>query len=188
MKRHAPTLSSEPLLELPTIYEQLAITRHPYFESLTSATTNTTGISTLGGVWDLSGTISGGRVDGRINRLEVDAGLGDNVSLLWIGIADDEHISGTYDPVAECGDGTVIDSADTSIVSTTMETDFVNDATMQYRFSVPLSDFASTTNDFIGRHVILIRAKVDSGTEVGIRASTGWWSSPTPGDIHNLHD
>jgi hypothetical protein len=182
LKRHDPTFTAEPLLELPTIYERLAITRHPYFESLTSSSSSTTGVSALGGTWNLTGTISGGTVDGRINRFTLGAGTGDEIQEIWIGIVDGEHISGSYDCVAECGDGTVIDSADTSVVSTTMETDFVNDATLQYRFSVDLSDFSAAVDEYIGRHLILMRCKTDASTEIAIRASASWHASPAASD------
>jgi hypothetical protein len=182
LKRHDPTLTAEPLMELPSIRELIAITRHPYFESLSSSSSSTTGISTLGGAWNLSGTISGGTVDGRINRFTIAAGeVNEEINMLWIGITDGEHISGAYDPVAECGSGTDID-ADTSVVGTTMETTFTADADLIYRFSVTLEQFGSTTDEFIGRHLLLLRCKTDASTEIGIRASSTYFDSPGVAD------
>jgi hypothetical protein len=182
-KRHQPSLTDDPLMELSTIRESLAITRHPYFESVTAATSSTTGISTLGGTWDLSGTISGGTIDGRINRFTMGAGAGDEIKRLWLGITDSPHIAGSYDPVAECGDGNVID-ADTSIVSTTMETDFV-DETLKYRFSVRLGDFADP-QELVGRHLVLLRCQNDSGTASAVRLSTSWFVSPSASDSRQV--
>jgi hypothetical protein len=183
-KRHQPSLTDDPLMELATIRESLAITRHPYFESVTAATSSTSGISTLGGTWDLSGTISGGTIDGRINRFTMGAGAGDEIKRLWIGITDSPHIAGSYDPVAECGDGNVID-ADTSVVGTTMVTTFHTDATLSYRFSVRLSDFADP-QELVGRHLVLLRCKNDSGTASAVRLSTSWFVSPSVSDSRQV--
>jgi hypothetical protein len=102
-KNHQPGLTDDPLMELSTIREQLAITRHPYFESVSASTDSTSGISALGGVWDLTGSISGGTIDARINKMTIGSSNSEEFKRYWVGITDSPHITTTYDPVAECG-------------------------------------------------------------------------------------
>jgi hypothetical protein len=179
-KSHQPGLTDDPLMELSTIRELLAITRHPYFESVTHTSNNTTGISSLGGEWDLSGSVSGGTIDGRINRVIMGAPSGTEYKKVWIGIVDSPYASASYDPVAECGDGTT--GTDTTVSGTTMVTAFV-DTSLTHRFSVQIADFGtSDATDLVGRHLVLLRCINGSGTSSAVRLSTSMFSSPATTD------
>jgi hypothetical protein len=182
-KNHQPGLTDDPLMELSTIREQLAITRHPYFESVSASTDSTSGISALGGVWDLTGSISGGTIDARINKMTIGSSNSEEFKRYWVGITDSPHITTTYDPVAECGDGTT--GTDTTVSGSTMVTAFV-DTSLTHRFSVELADFGSPANNLIGRHLVLLRCKNAVGTASAIRMSTSFFSPPSASESRQV--
>jgi hypothetical protein len=175
-------------------YFDMAITRDRAWESVTASTANLAAtIDTLGGEWDVSGSISGGRLDSRLEALRYIVQSGDGpYERAWIGIKPLRYGTTNFGTLFECEDSTMLEAGTTSVVDASAsggdiaETDFDTGAgtAMTFRFSYQFVVTGSGDEDQAGNYHILLRARVtNADTKAGIRLSTGF-KSPTQADPH----
>ncbi|MCA9367160.1 hypothetical protein KC887_02705 [Candidatus Kaiserbacteria bacterium] len=169
----------------------LSFTTDGSSEEDTAQTASTSALSCLGGVWNLSGSISGGRVNGRIDKLLVEP-QSSTVNKMWIGVRPLRELSGSftaaYDTTALTGTGVTTTADANSRSGSYSNVSFSGGEDMILRFSN--RDFGSGSQNYIGRFLILLRCRVSSsGTICNIRASTSLQvsgSDPTYNDPLNL--
>lgn len=161
---------------------QLAITRDREWEAVTDTTVTTTDISGMGGKWDLTAT-TGGHVDGRITSLKLSDFAG-GTNKIWCGIHNPrigvEFDNDRWSPVLNLDD--IYTGSDTTVVSSggglsgnVVETTFATVPDWAFRAYSLLhdnspSDVAHARSN-IGRWLVLLRARVESATEVMVRAT-----------------
>jgi len=169
---------------------RIAITHHPYWEK-TSATSaaGSTGISVLGGAADHTTTDVVGDVPARLYALRLyGAGAGDLFRKYWIGFRSENKVDGPQNFTAlwelEDGSGNGTDCAATTDATaspggggnTKMQCDFSVDTGWAFRCSLSWDTITSGANrdDFAGTFLLLLRAKVDTGTaQVKVDCSFG---------------
>lgn len=165
---------------------QLVITRHISYEEVEAQTVTASGVSLGAGTWDLTATLLGGRVDGRIKSLRITPAGTATYDRAWIGFRRPREGVADFDPVLECEDGTAVATGVASAADATassgfaMRTDFTlgPGAAMAYRFQYALSDTGATNLDhYVGRYMLLHRYRLSaSGSVVGLRASLSYTS------------
>lgn len=158
---------------------RLALTLHRGFEAITALTSGPTQTTDYGGYLYFSGDLSGGTLDSRIDEMTIKPLL-NSYNKMWIGLRPViEGLSSGFNGRLECEAGTGI--TDTSSVADgtasatfKMQTTFATDETMAYRFYMKLTDTGGVDPyNYIGRYLILMRAKVSAGT-IGVRIGTSW--------------
>jgi hypothetical protein len=167
-------------------YFDIAITRHRAWEDVTATTANTAvTMDSLGGTWDLSGTVSGGRLDGRLETLRYTIGTG-TIERAWIGVKPLRYGTTNFRTLLECEDGAFPDTGTSSIVDATAsggdcaETDFDSGdgEAMSFRVSYRFVTTPAGDPDQAGNYHVLLRARVtNADTDVGIRLSVGMLAS-----------
>lgn len=175
---------------------RVAVEREPYWER-TSATTEveTGSLSTLGGVYDYTASPAAdvvGDVPARLNRLYAWES-GSNLSVLWAGFRSvNKHGSlASFDPCWGVSEGT--EDTDTSSVAdataqggTRVEVTFATEAGWARRGYDVMQIGDSSRPGEKGPFLMLLRAKVDAGTEADVKLvrfhvgvdDDGVWTEP----------
>jgi len=154
----------------------LTLQRHPFWEHLGWESKTFSTHTVWGGVKDLtSEAVYQGTAPARIVKVSITE-LSGNPTDLWVGIRPEREGHGDYDPLWEAEDGTIVDTTDTSSSADAgasggnqLECDFANDDTLIERFKITLNQ-AHSGDDFdhyIGRYLVLARAKVTGGSAIG---------------------
>jgi hypothetical protein len=148
-------------------------------------------ISTVGGMWDLSGTIIGGDTDGRIRVLKVTPrSASSNLAKMWVGIrplragigasGTSFFFNPTLDLKTQHSLGVTGVSNSTSESNTVdgqhMSDDFSGGTDLAFKFSYSLS---SSVGAFVGRYLVLLRCKITSGSGVCLARISTSFTSPT---------
>jgi hypothetical protein len=175
-------------LTLQQAFFDIAITRDVAWEDVSASSNEITSTKLwLGSQWDFSGSISGGRLPARIQRLRILNGSGNpgntTISRAWIGCRPKRYGT-TFTSLFECEDHTGVGADTTSQTDTnasgsgtnSSRTTFATEEGMAQRVGIPLSDY-SETNHLAGYYHAFLRCRVDNAdTQVGVRLSTSFWS------------
>jgi hypothetical protein len=158
---------------------RLAVTRHPYWENLDAVEdTFLVPVYEWGDVTDLTGLTEMGTAPARIIECQITPTSGDGaITETWLGFRANNQGFSEFNPLWELEDGT--NGTDTGDVSDATASGgynvtctFATDATLAERVSLSTNQaHAGTTNwdHFNGRYQVLLRAKVGSSTECGVR-------------------
>jgi hypothetical protein len=169
-------------------YFDIAITRHFAWEDVSASSNQITSTKDwIGAQYDQSGTLSGGRLPGRVERLRISNGSGFVISKAWIGCRPKRYGT-TFTTLFESENGST--GTDTGLVTdntaggaspsaganNALQCTFATDSTMaqrcEYAFTTP-----AITNHQAGHYHVLLRCRVtDSTLQVGIRLTVGFAS------------
>ena len=163
------------------------VTREGLWER-TAATTEVTGsgISVLGGVFDYTASDVVGDVPARIYQLNLTTSVTSlRLDHVWIGFrsANKRGTLTNFEPLWELEDGGAV--TDTALAAdetaspggegnTKMVTSFTTDSGWRERVTIETGDVTSHHDDNRGMFLVLLRAKVDSGTTAEVQLRVGY--------------
>lgn len=166
----------------------LILHRHPFFENPTVNTITDDLVDSFGGEVDITGEAGNmGTAPARIARLRLSPLLND-FNDYWCGVRPAREGISDFDPIWEAEDGTIVDTDDTSSGAdgtasggNKLTTTFNTDAGLIERSTVRLDQAVTVTNwdHFMGRYLVLLRAKVTGSAVCGIQMRYGYSSAPT---------
>lgn len=184
----------------PAAMYELAITRHASYEPISSVNASSlTDADYIGGMWDISGTLSGGAIAGRLGAMRFR--VQQDIYRMWAGIRELRGGSANFVPIIELEDGS-FNSGTTSSVDATaspgsgtskITTDFDSGAgaSMVYRVNMgfdPLWATDAECEDQVGRYNVILRAKITvAGTQCGVKMVYGFVASIFDTDAPQVH-
>lgn len=159
---------------------RIALSRMPFWENLEPRTLTDTAIA-WGDVTDLSADRAyAGTAPGRISRAEISGFSGLGGQDFWFGIRGFQKGISDFDPLWELEDGTNgIDTSSqadaTASGGSKKEVTFATVAGNTIRVYWTLEDLGGSPNwdHWVGRYLVLLRAKVGASTECGAQISFG---------------
>ena len=170
----------------------LALERIPFWEATSHITFNVDYVNCTGGqayyvTTDPPGEIYGD-VPARLASLSFKGRSGGGTLYeFWLGFRTDRFgVRGNFAPVWECEDGS-LDNDTTSVADATAhggykaECTFDGSAAMLERATVAIEDVTTNYADQRGSFIVLLRAKVDSGTTCRVRLFDGFESTAALG-------
>jgi len=187
-----------PFLDTSQAQINLALMRHPAWESIASTTITDDDLSCAGGVWAVNAIP--GTMDARpyISQfIGVNAG-GGPIARIWAGFRPEYEGLTSFDPVWECEDGTneagvgTTDQVDaTASGGDKVEIDLNASAAFAKRFTIEVDDILGANYEHMsGRYLVLARCKIAAGTAAveiryGYSGSAANASCPRVYDIDN---
>ncbi len=163
----------------------LNFTADAAFEEVVSQSQASSYLSTLGGTWDLTAGITGGREDGRISFFSARSRVDDvDFTKMWVGIRPGRFPagSGDFDPVFDVSDvpfvtGVTSGSDANANGGAYRNVSFSGGEALDFKFSNLLSSKTSDWTYYRGRYLVLFRAKVSDGTTTcSVRISTSFFT------------
>lgn len=185
MVQYPPGVGVNPLMEYDRIKAQVALVRHPFWETIAfeSFSDLSAGTSTLGGQLEFSDIY--GTVPARIRGLSTyrQNYVSGTLTEWWIGVRSAHKGTANFEPVWECEDGTNNAGSDTTDQAdggasggNTVRVTFATQPGLYKRMAITVDDACSGHSDYehqVGRYLVLCRCKVDSGT-AGIQMRSGY--------------
>ena len=140
-------------------------------------------LSVLGGTWDLTAEITGGREDGRIAVFSAKSRVDDvDFAKMWVGIRPGRFPAGTgdFEPVFDVTDYAVTGITSGSDTNASggayRNVSFSGGEALDFKFSNLLGGKTSDWTYYRGRYLVLFRAKVsNSTTTCSVRVSTSFF-------------
>lgn len=155
---------------------QLAVTRHRAYENVTPLTHSVNGLTASGGIWNISGTIAAGLLDGRIGKLTIEntasGGASEEIDQVWVGIRPFRNGVSTFDPIFEAEDapGTTDTSDATASGGKYVNITLSSISTQKLNWS--LDSGSRAWEDHVGTYLVLMRYRYSNGsTLAGVSAS-----------------
>lgn len=185
----------DPMLDNAVVSLRLTLTRHPFWEPVTSTTQTTSAFTLWGGRWVL--TAVAGNEPARVRDLQVKprSGGGGPLYRLWVGLREQVITTGALnlDTVWELEDGTneatATDTPDATAspspaAGAMVRVAFSATATLAKRLSITAAQAAarySHTNysHYVGRYLVLCRCKVTTGATVYLQLRAGYAGAVT---------
>lgn len=180
----------DPMLDNAAVSLRLTLTRHPFWEPVTSTTQTTSAYTLWGNRWVLSAVP--GNEPARVRDLQVKprSGGGGPLYRLWIGLREQIVTVSTpnLDTVWELEDGaneaTATDVADataspSAAAGAKVQVAFNVTATHAKRMSITAAQAAvryghTNYSHYVGRYLVLCRAKVTAGATIRVELRTGY--------------
>lgn len=146
---------------------QLALTRHRAFEEVTAVTASVENLSLFGGVWDISGDIAGGILDGRISKLTLTTNpFGQIVDSIWLGLRPIRDGVDTFTPLIDLS-GSSVSGAYNSTATVIADAGTASSGAI-----TTWNGGTANWEDYIGRYTVLARYKyTNTSTRHSIKMS-----------------
>lgn len=184
----------------PAAVYELAITRDRYETVASSSASSLTNADFIGGMWDISGTISGGATAARIGAMRFRTQQ--DIGRFWAGIRRVRNGFANFQPILEAENGSSVDAGTTSSADASASpgsgtskftTNFSTGegAGMAHRLNLkPLVEFptAADAEDLVGRYHVIGRFHTGTSTgEFTVKMVVGFASSVYGSTANQIH-
>lgn len=182
--------AASPLFGLGVARITIAVLHTPYYESITTTTYSTTGLSAVGTAWAVTTSVIG-TIARRIEKTTIATATSQTLYKIWIGIRRIRHGTTNFTPLLEAENcvHSIADSSDvadaTARGGVKTQITFATSASMTQRWYLRIAEAIATAHDhMIGQYLILARVKLSSATtEVRVQLRHGWSTTGTENDI-----